>query len=193
MQIIKTVNDLTPMFGDNLTFTLTASNEGQNDATNVVVNDLLPNGYSFVSATPSTGAYDEITGIWTIGSMNYPSTETLEIVATVNLTGTYENTATITADQPDPEPDNNISTVTPVPSNCDVSAPSSTPTLCVNTVLTSITHSTVGATGIGQVYEVVKQLRGDHPNQRHNARIGMTHNLGGTGVACTVNILGRDA
>jgi acetyl-CoA C-acetyltransferase len=51
----------------------------------------------------------------------------------------------------------------------------------------------VGATGIGQVYEVVKQLRGEHPNQRHNARIGMTHNLGGTGVACTVNILGRDA
>ncbi len=51
----------------------------------------------------------------------------------------------------------------------------------------------VGATGIGQVYEVVKQLRGEHPNQRLNARIGMTHNLGGTGVACTVNILGRDA
>jgi len=51
----------------------------------------------------------------------------------------------------------------------------------------------VGATGIGQVYEVVKQLRGEHSNQRLNARIGMTHNLGGTGVACTVNILGRDA
>jgi acetyl-CoA C-acetyltransferase len=50
----------------------------------------------------------------------------------------------------------------------------------------------VGATGIGQIYEVVKQLRGEHTNQVANARIGMTHNLGGTGVACTVNILGRD-
>lgn len=50
----------------------------------------------------------------------------------------------------------------------------------------------VGATGIGQIYEVVKQLRGQHPNQVANARIGMTHNLGGTGVACTVNILGRE-
>lgn len=48
----------------------------------------------------------------------------------------------------------------------------------------------VGATGIGQVYEVVHQLRGSHPNQVKGARIGMTHNLGGTGVACTVNILG---
>jgi len=50
----------------------------------------------------------------------------------------------------------------------------------------------VGATGIGQIYEIVKQLRGEHTNQVSNARIGMTHNLGGTGVACTVNILGRD-
>ena len=50
----------------------------------------------------------------------------------------------------------------------------------------------VGATGIGQIYEVVQQLRGQHPNQVANARIGMTHNLGGTGVACTVNILGRE-
>lgn len=48
----------------------------------------------------------------------------------------------------------------------------------------------VGATGVGQVYEVVQQLRGTHPNQVRGARIGMTHNLGGTGVACTVNILG---
>lgn len=51
----------------------------------------------------------------------------------------------------------------------------------------------VGATGVGQVYEAVRQLRGEHPNQVANARVAMTHNLGGTGVACTVTILGRDA
>lgn len=49
----------------------------------------------------------------------------------------------------------------------------------------------VGATGVGQLYEVVQQLRGTHPNQVRNARIGLTHNLGGTGVACTVSILRR--
>lgn len=47
----------------------------------------------------------------------------------------------------------------------------------------------VGATGLGQLYEVVHQLRGTHPNQVRDARIGMTHNLGGTGVACTVSLL----
>ena len=51
----------------------------------------------------------------------------------------------------------------------------------------------VGATGVGQIYEAVRQLRGEHPNQVANARVAMTHNLGGTGVACTVTILGRDA
>ena len=51
----------------------------------------------------------------------------------------------------------------------------------------------VGATGVGQLFEVVRQLRGSHPNQVGNAEIGMTHNLGGTGVACTVSILKRRA
>jgi acetyl-CoA C-acetyltransferase len=49
----------------------------------------------------------------------------------------------------------------------------------------------VGATGIGQIYEAVLQLRGRHPNQVRNAAIGLTHNLGGTGVACSVSILKR--
>ncbi|HYF57628.1 MAG TPA: beta-ketoacyl synthase N-terminal-like domain-containing protein [Burkholderiaceae bacterium] len=51
----------------------------------------------------------------------------------------------------------------------------------------------VGATGVGQLFEVARQLRGTHPNPVRDARIGMTHNLGGTGVACTVSILGRPA
>jgi acetyl-CoA C-acetyltransferase len=51
----------------------------------------------------------------------------------------------------------------------------------------------VGATGVGQLYEVVRQLRDNHPNPVRNARIGMAHNLGGTGVACTVSLLGRSS
>lgn len=47
----------------------------------------------------------------------------------------------------------------------------------------------VGATGVGQLYEVVRQLRGTHANQVRGAQVGMTHNLGGTGTACTVSIL----
>jgi len=46
-----------------------------------------------------------------------------------------------------------------------------------------------GATGCGQIYEVAMQLRGCHPNQVANARLGLTHNGGGTAAAVTVHIL----
>jgi len=49
----------------------------------------------------------------------------------------------------------------------------------------------VGATGLGQVFEIVKQLRGEHENQAKNAEIGLTHNLGATGQVCTVSIFKR--
>ncbi len=49
----------------------------------------------------------------------------------------------------------------------------------------------VGATGLGQVYEVVKQLRGEHENQVKDAEIGLAHNLGATGQVATVHILKR--
>jgi acetyl-CoA C-acetyltransferase len=49
----------------------------------------------------------------------------------------------------------------------------------------------VGATGCAQVYELVRQLRGEAGNQVRNVEIGLAHNLGGTGVTSTVTILGR--
>ncbi len=49
----------------------------------------------------------------------------------------------------------------------------------------------IGATGIGQLYEVVTQLRGTHNNQVKNASVGMAQNVGGAGVAVTVSILER--
>ncbi|SFG93916.1 acetyl-CoA C-acetyltransferase [Desulfotomaculum arcticum] len=47
----------------------------------------------------------------------------------------------------------------------------------------------VGATGLAQVYEIVKQLRGEAVNQVPNPEIGLTHNLGGPAAVCTVSIL----
>lgn len=50
----------------------------------------------------------------------------------------------------------------------------------------------IGATGTGQVYEVVNQLRGrakDAERQIMNARIGLTHNVGGSGASVAVHIL----
>lgn len=52
----------------------------------------------------------------------------------------------------------------------------------------------VGATGVGQLYEVWKQLRGEAGERQvpiKDLRIGAAHNLGGTGGTCTFTILER--
>ena len=54
----------------------------------------------------------------------------------------------------------------------------------------------VGASGVAQVIEVYHQLRGEAgPRQASNPNldVGLTHNVGGTGGTCVVNILRRDA
>ncbi|WNF36508.1 thiolase domain-containing protein [Bacillaceae bacterium IKA-2] len=50
----------------------------------------------------------------------------------------------------------------------------------------------IGATGISQIYEAVTQLRGQAgERQVKGAEIGLTHNIGGTGATCVVNIFKR--
>ena len=49
----------------------------------------------------------------------------------------------------------------------------------------------VGATGCAQIYELVRQLRGEAANQVRGCEVALAHNLGGTGVVSTVTILGR--
>ena len=48
----------------------------------------------------------------------------------------------------------------------------------------------VGATGVAQIVEIVLQLRGEaDKRQVKDARIGLAHNIGGSGATCTVHIL----
>jgi acetyl-CoA C-acetyltransferase len=48
----------------------------------------------------------------------------------------------------------------------------------------------VGATGVGQVCDVIQQLRGDAgERQVSRRRIGLAQNLGGSGATCVVTIL----
>lgn len=51
----------------------------------------------------------------------------------------------------------------------------------------------VGATGTAQAYEIFKQLTGKaEARQIKNAKIGLTHNVGGSGSTATVHIYRRD-
>lgn len=51
----------------------------------------------------------------------------------------------------------------------------------------------IGATGVGQIYEITKQLRGKaekSSRQVPNAKFGLAHNVGGSGATAVVHILG---
>lgn len=110
LRITKTVNDLSPNYGTDVTFTLTVNNDGPGSATSVVVNDILPSGYSYVSNNGG-GSYNSSTGVWTIGTLANASSISLQIVATVLGSGNYTNTATVSSDVADPDSSNNTSSV----------------------------------------------------------------------------------
>jgi len=65
------------------------------------VNDILPNGYTYVGLPNSypNGNYDANTGVWTVGDLAGYSSGYITIEAIVNPTGEYKNTACITSDQ----------------------------------------------------------------------------------------------
>ena len=51
----------------------------------------------------------------------------------------------------------------------------------------------IGATGVSQTYEITKQLRGEAgERQVEGAEIGLTHNVGGIGQYCFVQVLRRN-
>jgi acetyl-CoA C-acetyltransferase len=48
----------------------------------------------------------------------------------------------------------------------------------------------VGATGVGQIVEIVEQIRGEAGGRQvKDAKIGLSHNIGGSGATCVVHIL----
>jgi gliding motility-associated-like protein/uncharacterized repeat protein (TIGR01451 family) len=116
VSVTKTASSMSPIIGEEITFYITASNtSGLYNATGVEVSDILQNGYTYISSTTSAGTYDVLTGVWSVGNLNAGASETLTIIAQVNPTGDYENTALITINEYDSDSANNISTIVPVP------------------------------------------------------------------------------
>jgi uncharacterized repeat protein (TIGR01451 family) len=112
----------TPLAYDEMTFTFTATNNGLLDATSVAVKNEIASGYTFISAVTSSGAFDEVTGIWSIGDLENGAAATMILRVNVNESGDYNTTTTITGDQPDSVSSNNKATteVNPKPLTSDL-------------------------------------------------------------------------
>ena len=106
--ISKSVAPASVLVGQPTTFTVVVTNHGPARVTGLVVQDLLPAGLSFVSASASQGSYADATGAWTIGTLLNAQSATLTLEATVTVAGAITNRALVVArDQPDPVASNN--------------------------------------------------------------------------------------
>ncbi len=100
--------------GDTLTYSLAVTNNGPASATNVTVVDPLPSNVIYLSATTTAGTCSEANGTVTclLGTMANAANATVTIVTLAGAEGVAPNTATVSADQTDPNLANNTSTQT---------------------------------------------------------------------------------
>ena len=91
----KTVDNEIPNFGDNVTYTVTVTNDGIGDANNVVITDVLDKGLKFLNATGNF-TYDEKTGTitWTV-DLAKGETKTFNVNVTVLGYGVLSNTVVV--------------------------------------------------------------------------------------------------
>ncbi|MCI0530279.1 MAG: DUF11 domain-containing protein, partial [Nitrospira sp.] len=108
LSITKTDSPDPVLMGQNLTYTITVTNNGPAAATGVTVTDTLPAGVTFVSATPSQGTCSGTSTITcALGTLTNGASATITIVVTANTAGTMTNTASVTGNQSDPNTSNN--------------------------------------------------------------------------------------
>ena len=92
---VKEVNSSDIHIGDEITYTITVSNSGKINATNVVIRDILPEGLRFINAS-NGGVYDPVTGIIT-WILNITANSTVDLTADVcvNKSGNITNTVNV--------------------------------------------------------------------------------------------------
>jgi uncharacterized repeat protein (TIGR01451 family) len=115
MAIVKTATPSpTVSDGDTLTYSLVVTNNGPASATNVTVTDALPSDVTYLSVNTTQGTCSEAGGTVTclLGTMANAATAAVTVLTIAGAPGSASNTATVSADQTDPNLANNSSTQT---------------------------------------------------------------------------------
>ena len=108
VEIEKVADVTTPAPGDTVIYTITVTNNGPGDATNVVVTDTLPAGVTYVS-DDCGGMFVDPTFTWNVGGLANGANAVCNVTVTVDADaeGDLVNGATVTADNSDPDTTNN--------------------------------------------------------------------------------------
>ena len=187
--------------GNNLTYTITVTNNGLSDAQSVAVTDVVPAGTTFVSVVTSQGSASNSAGTITgnLGVLGAGASATETIVVTANTgdvnNSTITNTATVSSPTTDPNPNNNTSApvVTTVSTSADV-AVTKTVVPSVTAAPTSPTPSpsTMRATSDAQAVHLVDIVPAGTTFVSITQTSGSTFTFTTPGVGGTGTITGVD-
>ncbi len=107
LSISKSPNNSQVACSQNIVYTITVTNNGAEDATNVVVTDSVPVGIDFVSVTASQGTCnDTLPPTCNVGTLGTGESATIEVTVQAVSQVTVVNTATADSDQDNPVSDN---------------------------------------------------------------------------------------
>lgn len=107
LSITKKANTTNAFIGDHVEFTITVTNIGSGSQTNVIISEIIRDGFNYLSHIESEGTYSPLTGEWVIPTMGPNSTSTLTIIAEVLEGGDHTNEAIIIhSDNPDSNSNN---------------------------------------------------------------------------------------
>ena len=110
--VLKTVDNATPLVGQTVTFTVTATNNGPQSGHRRAAQRWRAPRADLRQCAPSQGTYTPDTGVWDLGALAVGAQATLTLVVRVELAGRIRNVATkIAGDQVDPHTSNNSSGV----------------------------------------------------------------------------------
>ncbi len=191
----KTTPKTPAVAGEFHPFVVNVTNNGPSLATNVVVTDSVPPGTTF-NATLSDASCTETAGVVTCNVGDLPDQGSVDVAIVFDLPvnfadgGTLANTASSSADQPDPDATNNDGTASvPVDNSADL----------------SVVKDGNGAAEAGSPYTWTIDLENNGPSDALNVVVtdtlpaGVTFNAGasdprcvaaGAVVTCTIGTLG---
>jgi uncharacterized repeat protein (TIGR01451 family) len=182
--------------GDTLTYRIGVTNAGPLEAS-ATVTDLLPDGFSFVSATPSQGGpctRDAQTLTCPLGPLAVNASATIDLVGTATDAGTQKNTAIVSTVEPkriDPDLTNNVASVlTNVVGVADlaVTKTQSAPTLQIGQTLTYTLRVTNNGPSVATNVELTDVLPSAHATFE-SASPGQGSCTGTTRLTCSLGTL----
>lgn len=148
--VTKQVSPAVILVGQSATFTVTATNRTQVTATNVRLSDVLPQGLTLVSATPSQGVWNAGSGAWDVGAMTAGATVSATVQVTGSQVGSFTNRIDLTSSNPqDSDSSNNSATATLIVQTSTSGQPLicalSTGTVTANQVVTAYASGGTGS------------------------------------------------